>query len=49
MYLFAFVWNTGTTRVWRGFALGGLVRYLVSYLSTKIHLRRLNKVHDEHR
>lgn len=47
MYLFAFVWNMGTNGVWWGLALGGLVGYLVSYISTKVYLRRLNKVYVE--
>ncbi|MDR0900237.1 MAG: MATE family efflux transporter [Methanobrevibacter sp.] len=46
MYLFTFVWNMGTIGIWWGLSFGGLIGYLVSYISTKLYLRELNKVYN---
>ena len=45
MYLFAFTLNMGTSGVWWGLTLGGVVGYLVSYLVTKLYLRKIDKVY----
>lgn len=45
MYMFAFTLNMGTSGVWWGLSLGGLVGYLISYIITKLYLREVDKVY----
>jgi len=45
MYLFAFMLNMEVYGIWWGLAIGGIIGYLVSFLVTKIYLRKLNKIY----
>lgn len=45
MYIFAFILNMGTSGVWWGLSIGGVVGYLICYLITKLYLREIDKVY----
>ena len=45
MYIFGFLLNMHVYGIWWGLAIGGVIGYLVSFLVTKLYLRKLNKVY----